>query len=917
MATIVQESFTGGELSPELHARTSLAKYETGLALAKNTIIKAHGGAVNRPGTQFIGEIQDSDVKGRIIGFSFNTDQTYALEFGNQKLRVVKDAAYVLEANKTITAITQANPAVVTSNSHGFSNGDEIYVSSVVGMTQLNGKNFLVSSVTTNTFALQSLAGVNINSTGYTAYGSAGTAARIFTLATPYITADLPSLKFTQSADVLTITHRNYAVRDLTRTGHSNWTISEVNFTPTQTWPTGLSVSASTTGSVVYQYQVTAFNEENGEESLPGANTTAKTITAITKADPAVVTSSSHGFSDGDEVVITAVAGMTEVNGRRFKVANKTTNTFQLDGEDSSNYTTYASGGSASLTYFKVTNGAATADNVITWAAAADADSYSIYKYDNGLYGYIGTTEELTFTDDNIAATLTDTPPKERNPFHTDYPSTVTFFEQRKVYANTTLKPQTIFMSQSANYNNMTFSSPRKDDDSITRTIAAREVNEIRHLIPMSDLLCMTVGGEWRLFAGSNGVITPTSIIVKPQETHGCSDVRPLTVGGSVLYIQAQGNKVRDLQYKLESDMYSGSDLSILSEHFFDGHTLVDWCYAEIPFSVIWAVRDDGVLLGLTYLREHEVWAWHQHELSGGLVESICSIVEGNEDAVYMTVKRTINGRTVRFVERLHTRQFDEISDAFFVDCGLTYDDPKTITAITKANPAVVTSASHGFSNGDVVDISGLKAVYNGVGVQTGGMSELNGNGYIVAGVTTNTFQVTDSDGANVNSTSFATYVAGQGKVRKAITTITGLDHLEGESVYALANGDVNTGLTVSGGSVTLPNSASRVHIGYPYFADIQTLRPEVKSQNRPTVVGKKRKVSDVNMRVIDTRGLQAGPDADNLKEAQQGMVDITTGDIAMTIRPTWSKEGTIYVRQANPLPMEVIAISAEIEFES
>jgi len=911
----IQPSFVGGELAPSLHARVDLSKYTTGLATAFNVFIRAHGGASNRAGTQFIAEVKDSSKAVRLVAFEFNTEQTYALEMGDEYMRIHKDAGQVLEAAKTISGATQANPCVVTASSHGYSDGDEVYIIGVVGMTELNGKNFKIAGKTTHTFQLQTLAGVNVNSSAFTAYGSAGTAARVHTVTTTYAEEDLFDLKRTQSADVMTICHPSYAVRDLTRSAHTTWTLTEKTFKPDQTHPTGVSVSAGTTGSVTDRYAVTAFNDEDGEESLVGVGAT-KNISAITKANPAAVTTATHGFVTGDKVLLQGIAGMTELNDRRFTITKTSGTAFTLDGEDSTNYTTYTSGGSAALEFVELTNSNSTRDNTVSWTAVTGGDKYNVYRSVNGVYGFIGASETAQFVDTNIEPDTTDTPPKQRNPFRgtNNFPSTVTYYEQRMVFANTNLKPQTIFFSQSANYNNLTFSSPRKDDDSITRTIAARQVNEIRHLVPLSDLIVLTSGGEWRVSAGTNEVLTPTSVIVKPQEFRGSSKVEPITIGSTVLYVQEQGSTIRDLAYKLDTDGYTGTDLGVLANHLFEGFTIVDWCYQETPFSVVWTVRSDGVLLGLTYLREHEVWAWHRHEIAGtfgstnhAIVESVCSIAEGNEDAVYMVVKRTIGGATKRYIERLHTREFKSVEDAFFVDSGLTLDSPVAVTGATQANPCVVTTGSpHGLSAGEIVDIESVA-----------GMTDLNKNGWVVGTVgSTTTFNLKDSNGTDVNSSTFAAYISG-GNVREAVTTITGLDHLEGQAVAVLANGFVVNNLTVSSGAITLPNAASRVHVGLGYTADIETLNPEISNTSIATAQGSKKRVSTVTIRVENTRGVSIGPDNTRLVEMKQGLNTLTTGDLSMSIKPVWNTNGRVFIRQSNPLPMTILAVVPDITIGS
>jgi hypothetical protein len=193
-------SFTAGEISPRLEGRIDIAKYREGLSDLTNMVVMPHGGVTRRPGTEFLGATADSSVKSRLIPFQFKTSDTYILEFGNQTMRVYRNDLQVLDASaKTITAITKANPGVVTSASHGFGNGDEVYVDSIGGMTELNGRNYLVANASTNTFTLQDLFGNNIDTTSFTTYTSGGTATEIYEIATPYAEADLFDLRFAQS----------------------------------------------------------------------------------------------------------------------------------------------------------------------------------------------------------------------------------------------------------------------------------------------------------------------------------------------------------------------------------------------------------------------------------------------------------------------------------------------------------------------------------------------------------------------------------------------------------------------------------------------------------------------------------------------------------------------------------------------
>ncbi len=263
-------NFTGGELSPRLDGRNDLAKYASGCATLENLIVYPHGSAARRPGTNFVAQVADSDNKTRLIPFEFSTTQTYMLEFSNLKIRVFKDNGSVLESNKTITAITKANPGVITSNSHGYLTGDEILITSVVGMTELNNKNFLVVKIDANTFSLTDKDGVAINTTNFTTYSSAGTMNRVFEITTPYTTAQLFDIKYAQSADVMYITHPSHEASKLSRTGHTSWSLDEVDFIkgpfldPNITTTTLTPSNAATGSRTITASAVTGINGGSG-----------------------------------------------------------------------------------------------------------------------------------------------------------------------------------------------------------------------------------------------------------------------------------------------------------------------------------------------------------------------------------------------------------------------------------------------------------------------------------------------------------------------------------------------------------------------------------------------------------------------------------------------------------------------------
>jgi hypothetical protein len=310
----------------------------------------------------------------------------------------------------------------------------------------------------------------------------------------------------------------------------------------------------------------------------------------------------------------------------------------------------------------------------ISWAAVTGASRYNVYKLQGGLYGYIGQTAGLSIVDDNISPDLGKTPPIYDSVFNAagDYPGAVSYFEQRRCFAGTTNKPQNIWMTKSGTESNMSYSLPLRDDDRIAFRVAAREANTIRHIVPLTQLLLLTSSAEWRVTSVNSDAITPSTISVRPQSYVGSSNVQPVIINNTLIYGAARGGHVRELAYNWQASGFITGDLSLRAPHLFDTFDIVDMAYAKAPQPVVWFVSTSGRLLGLTYVPEQQVGAWHWHD-TDGVFESCTVVAEGGEDALYCVIRRTINGNSVRYVERMASRQFTDQADAFFVDCGATY----------------------------------------------------------------------------------------------------------------------------------------------------------------------------------------------------------------------------------------------------
>lgn len=469
--------------------------------------------------------------------------------------------------------------------------------------------------------------------------------------------------------------------------------------------------------------------------------------------------------------------------------------------------------------------------NTVTWSALAGATRYNVYKQRGGSFGYIGQTAALTITDDNVLADTSKTPPEDIYELNTgagDYPSAVTYHEQRRWFAGTSGDPQTVWATRNATQSNLTSSIPSQDDDGLQFRIASQQQNAIRHLLPLSDMIALTVGGEFRIYADNAPSITPTSLSIKPQGYSGASNVQPALTSGSILYVQSQGSRLREMAYNWQSNAYASIDISIMAPHLFNGFTITDMAYTRAPVPTLWCTRSDGTLLGMTYVPEQQVYGWHQHTTSGAF-EAVAVVSEGLEDVLYAVVKRTVNGRTVRYIERLRSAIFTDQDDAFFVDSGLTYDGAPT-------------------------------------------------------------------------------------------TTLTGLYHLEGKTVQILADGAVHPTRVVTGGSVTLQEAASVVHVGLAYTSDLTTL-PIALEGMQAAGQGITKNINGVRMRVTRSSLVQAGPSFSKLTDyPARDVTDLygsppalRTGELRFAIGPSWNADGQICVRQDQPLPLTVLSIVPDV----
>lgn len=556
------------------------------------------------------------------------------------------------------------------------------------------------------------------------------------------------------------------------------------------------------------------------------------------------------------------------------------------------------------------------AKNTISWNAVTGASRYKVYKDQGGIFGFIGETTTTSIVDNNISPDFSVTPPIHENDFvgTGNYPGAVSYFEQRRVFAGTNNAPQNIWMTKSGTESNMSFGLPIRDDDRIEFRVAAREANTIRHIVPLTNLLMLTGSAEWRITSVNSDAITPSSISVKPQSYVGSNNAQPVIVNNSLVYTAARGGHVRELGYNWQANGFVTGDLSLRAPHLFDNLEIKDMGLSKAPLPIVWMVSSNGKLLGLTYVPEQAIGAWHQHD-TDGTFESVACVSEDNDDVLYAVIKRTVNGNSVRYIERMGTRLYATQRDSFFVDAGSTYNGTNTNTGQN-----VTISGGTNYTKGESVTITANYNLFNAP-PSTDDVGDaivlVDGTTYYRCNITSTTSQTVataklDKDlPVSLRNTAITTYEV-------ARNIISGITWLEGKTVNILADGAVHPQKVVSSGSITLDQASSVVHIGLPIEADLQTL--PMALQVEAFGQGRVKNLNHVWLRVLESSGIFAGPSADKLVEAKQRTTEpygsppnLKTQDIKIMLTPTWQDNGQLFVRQTDPLPLTVVGLTLEV----
>ena len=855
---IIRQNFAGGELTKKLRGRSDLQLYANATERMQNYIAETQGPARFRTGSFYVHHTRLNQFA-ILIPFQFNDAQAYELEFTDGFMRVYKDEAIVLEDDsKSITGITQANPGVITSTAHGFANGDEIFITDVVGMTELNGSFFLVANVTANTFTLTDIDGAAIDTSGFTAYSSGGTLEKVFEIVSPYAEADLLQLKYAQNADTMYIVHPSYEPYKLTRADHDDWTL-------------------------------TTFTRINDPFSF--------IISAITQANPGVVTATGHNFLDGDIIVIRDVVGMTEVNDNRYKVANKTANTFELTDPDTS----------------------------------ADINTTGFTAYASGGYVY----NEL------------------------DMPGSCAFYEGRFDYGGTPTRPESIFLSRgpeddgTPRYDDFTAGTDADHAMVITLAPVHGRVDNIEWLAGNNKyLLAGTFGGVTKATGGRDDEpITPTGISVKPVEPYGCADINPIANGNVLLYVQRGSLIVRSFEFDNLADSFIAVDRNLASDDIM-GPGVSQLAFQTGRPDILWAARKDGVLIGLTFKSREDVSGWHRHFLGGtsdagtyGKVLSVGVMTRtSNEDQVWVVVERIINGVTRRYVEFLkdpikfpdpedfYTGEDNEEEDKQFyldtvfelqkeyvhLDSAISFNGADrgvaagaTITpAATTGVDIVFTASAPVFTANDVGN-----EIWKKLGLERGDQGR--------AKITE--FTSTTSVKCQILKNYDSTDVIAAGNWYLTAASVSGLGHLEGETITVCVDGGLAPSQVVTDGVITVPYQFSMIHVGIFSRGIIKLLNAEIGGFNGPGQT-KMKNIKELVFRFLNTLGGKFGTSLYSLQTIINwnnknitGRPSPVSSDLKrVKYSDVWRRAKHVYFVQDVPLPCSIqfIDIYAEVTNE-
>lgn len=719
-----------------MFSRIDDGKYQTGLALCKNFLIEPQGPIANRPGFAYVNSVKDPTKPPRLIPFTFSSTQTMVLEVGEKYIRFHTNGATVLGSNglpyevitpymiKDVFDIHYVQSGDIMTLVHPYYPPKELrrYGPTDWRLVDINFRSTL--SPPTNVTAVQSINGEVTNKEDYTreyavtallADGSQESArsSSASLKCNPYGNGAYNTISWNASSGAaLYRVYRNQGGIWAYIGQTTSLSIVDENIDPDASITPPIyddafsmekgisSVSISNGGSgykdfntynTGFEYARGTYTEYDyrGEAYKSGSYESASPFKLNVQSDP---NGSKYSVSVVDEGG-TGKGCVVEAVTEDFKEGSYWYRYLMglrivSSGE---NYTSpkvevriYNATKGYLCTLISIPMSKANAENKMRVEVVdSTGNGAEIYAYssggkissiqiERGGTGYSNPTLRVV-SSQGSGAILSASTAKSG-----DYPGAVSYFEQRRWFAGTPTRPNHLWATKSGTESDMSYSLPSQDDDRIAVRVAAREANRIRHIVPLSQLMLLTGSAEWRVSPLNSDAITPSSMSVRPQSYVGANNVQPLVVGSSMIYAQERGGHLRECGYSYEAGGYITNDVCLRAPHLFDNLTIVDMAYAKAPYPVVFALSSNGKLIALTYVPEQQVGAFSTIETNGEF-KSCCIVSEGDEDVLYVTVSRIINGVARCFVERMHERQYTKLEDCMYLDCSGTYrGEPKT-----------------------------------------------------------------------------------------------------------------------------------------------------------------------------------------------------------------------------------------------
>lgn len=696
-------SFNAGELSPKLDARTDLDKYNAGCRTLQNAFVEPYGAAIRRAGTQYIASAKVAGTKARLIGFKFSTTTNFILEFGVGYIRFFSNGAQVMSAGVPVEVAAPYDEADLFDLQTCQIN-DVVYITHPDWPThKLSRLSDTAWTLAESGFYYPPLLDENVDPAKTLRLNDA-TITTDWVTATDYVVGDVRDhdgviytciVAHTSDADfqvdldagrweVYNLLTADFNVFEAGHVG-SYWQMAHLreaffittDITVPADWVTA---TAYVVGDIRRESGTNYRCLEDHTSDVLFADDLAAGKWTVSEAD---ITSESISVR-GDWNVRTYGVWSADVLIQRSLDGGTTWESIRkFSGRADRNVD--ASGNQVEDSLFRVVlndidppeKAGDTTPRVVI--EAVDAYVYGLVK----ILGVINAT--------NARVEIIDQPlSQDATPYWAEgawsdvrgFPRAVTLHEQRLCFGGTRYQPQTVWGSVTGDFEN--FARGTEDTDSFAYTLGATEFNAILWFVSQDRLLIGTTAGEWAMWSGDQSIpITPSAVKVAQQSSYGSKPgATALLVNDLVLFVQRQGRKIREFTYSYEKDGYVAPDLTLLSEHVTKGGVIQIAYQGGEDRQVLWAVTGEGVLVGMTYQRDQNVNAWHRHP-TDGFVESVATIYGSADDEVWLVVRRTVDGATVRYVERFNPVKWTLKKDAFFVDCGKTVTLAPASTAVT------------------------------------------------------------------------------------------------------------------------------------------------------------------------------------------------------------------------------------------